>query len=558
MSDSANTDTKDFVRSMVERDLESGRVDRVATRFPPEPNGHLHIGHAKAICLDFGLAREYGGTCNLRFDDTNPETEDMAFVEAIQRDVRWLGFEWDGLCFASDYFERLWGYALELARAGKAYVDESSDEEIRAHRGTITEPGRPTAGRDRPIEENLELMERMRAGEFPDASMVVRARIDLAHPNMKMRDPVLYRVLHRSHYRTGDDWCVYPLYDHAHCLSDSIEGITHSLCTLEFENNRAIYDWILDNVDVPRPRPEQTEFARLNLTYTVLSKRKLAQLVAAGHVEGWGDPRMPTLWGLRRRGYTPEAIRAFCDAVGVAKANSVVDVAMLEHAVRDDLNHRAPRVLCVLDPLKVTITNFPEGEEDVLEGDYWPRDIPKEGTRPLPFSRELWIERSDFMEDPPGKFYRLAPGREVRLRYGYFIRCEEVVKGENGEVVELRCTYDPATRGGQAPDGRKVKGTIHWVSAAHALPVEVRLYDRLFADERPGADGADFLESLNPDSLEVAAAWIEPSVAGAEPGERYQFERHGYFYLDPEAQTGDRPVFHRTVPLRDSWTRRSG
>jgi glutaminyl-tRNA synthetase len=557
MADSTSAAAKDFVRAMVERDLAAGKYEEVATRFPPEPNGHLHIGHAKAICLGFGLAEEFGGTCNLRFDDTNPETEDMEYVEAIQRDVRSLGFEWTSLCFASDYFERFYEYAVELVRAGKAYVDDHSEEEIRRHRGTVTEPGRPSPGRDRSVEENEDLFARMRAGEFPDGSRVLRAKIDLAHPNMKMRDPVLYRVLHRSHYRTGDAWCIYPLYDHAHCLSDSIEGITHSLCTLEFENNRAIYDWILDNVEVPRPRPEQTEFARLNLTYTVLSKRKLAQLVAGGHVEGWGDPRMPTLWGLRRRGYTREAIRAFCDAVGVAKANSVVDVAMLEHAVRDDLNYRAPRVLCVFDPLKVTITNFPEGEEDWLDGDYWPRDIPKEGTRPLPFSRELWIERSDFMEDPPGKFYRLAPGREVRLRYGYFIRCEEVVKDARGEVVELRCTYDPETRGGQSPDGRKVKGTIHWVSAAHALPVEVRLYDRLFRDEQPGAGGGDFLESLNPESLSVADAWIEPSLAGAEPGSHFQFERHGYFYLDPESQTGDRPVFNRTVALRDRWSRHS-
>jgi glutaminyl-tRNA synthetase len=550
---------RDFVRAMVARDCETGKYGgRVKTRFPPEPNGYLHIGHAKAICLDFGVAREFGGTCNLRFDDTNPEAEDQEYVEAIRRDVRWLGFEWDEERYASDYYERLYDYAEELVLAGKAYVDDLSDEEISSYRGTVTEPGRPSPWRERTVEENLDLLRRMRAGEFPDGSRVLRARIDLAHPNMKMRDPILYRILRATHYRRGDAWSIYPLYDFAHCLSDSIEGITHSLCTLEFENNRAIYDWILENTSVPRPRPEQTEFARLALSYTILSKRKLLALVEGGHVEGWDDPRMPTLAGLRRRGVTPEAIRALCEEVGVAKANSVVDVAQLEHAIRADLNHRAPRVLAVLRPLEVTLVNYPEGEVEWLDAPYWPRDIPKEGSRKLPFARRLLIERDDFLEEPPKGYFRLAPGREVRLRYGYFIRCEEVVKDASGEVIELRCSYDPATRGGQAPDGRKVQGTIHWVSAEHAVPIEARLYDRLFLDETPGSGGRDVEESLNPASLEVLPrALAEPSLAGAASGSHFQFERLGYFYLDPASQRPDRAVFNRTVTLRDSWARRS-
>ncbi len=549
---------KDFLRAMVERDLASGKYGgRVATRFPPEPNGYLHIGHAKAICVDFGIAEEYGGSCNLRFDDTNPTTEDPEFVDAIKGDIRWLGFDWAAERYASDYFPQLYDFAVELIERGLAYVDDLSESEIREYRGTVREPGRDSPYRERSVAENLDLFARMRAGEFEEGAKVLRGKIDMAHPNMKMRDPVLYRILKRSHYRSGDAWCVYPMYDHAHCLSDAIEDITHSMCTLEFENNRAIYDWILENTTVAEPRPEQTEFARLNLSYTVVSKRKLLELVEGGHVEGWDDPRMPTLAGMRRRGVTPSSIRRFCDDIGVAKANSVVDVAMLEHAIRDELNYNAPRVLAVLRPLKVVITNYPAGEVDWLDADYWPRDIEREGSRKIPFSRELWIEKTDFMEQPPKKFYRLGPGREVRLRYGYFIRCEEVIKNDGGEVVELRCTYDPETRGGQAPDGRKVRGTIHWVSAAHAIETEVRLYDRLFADPEPLAHDRDFKEFLNPDSLEVFAAKVEPSLAGAEPGSHFQFERHGYFFLDPVGSREGAQVWNRVVALRDSWARRS-
>jgi glutaminyl-tRNA synthetase len=549
---------RDFLRAMVARDVASGKFGRpVTTRFPPEPNGYLHIGHAKAICVDFGIAEEYGGACNLRFDDTNPTTEDPEYVAAIKDDIRWLGFEWAAERYASDYFEQLYGFAVELIEKGLAYVDDESETEIRERRGTVKEPGRESPFRDRTVAENLDLFERMRAGEFDEGAKVLRARIDMAHPNMKMRDPILYRILERDHYRTGDAWCVYPMYDHAHCLSDAIEGITHSMCTLEFENNRAIYDWILEHTTVIRPRPEQTEFARLNLSYTIVSKRKLLELVEGGHVDGWDDPRMPTLAGLRRRGVTPTALRRFCDDIGVAKANSVVDVAMLEHAIRDELNAAAPRVLCVLRPLKVVITNYPPERVEWLDADYWPRDIPKEGSRQVPFSRELFVERTDFMEDPPSKWFRLAPGREVRLRYGYFIRCDEVVRDAAGEVVELRCTYDPETRGGQAPDGRKVRGTIHWVSAAQSLPVEVRLYDRLFDDPEPSSHDEDFKTFLNPASLEVLAeARIEPSVAGSGPGTRYQFERHGYFHLDPRS-TADRQVWNRVVALRDVWERKA-
>jgi len=552
----------DFIRAKVAADRAAGRYGgRVATRFPPEPNGYLHIGHAKSICLNFGVAEELGGTCNLRFDDTNPLTEDMEYVAAIERDVAWLGFAWDGRYFASDYFERLYRWALELVRRGRAYVDSLSEREIQEHRGTVTEPGRESPYRERSVAENLDLFRRMRAGEFPNGAHVLRAKIDMAAANMKMRDPLLYRIRHARHYRTGDEWPIYPMYDFAHCLSDFQEGITHSLCTLEFENNRELYDWILAALE-PEPHPQQIEFARLNLSYTVLSKRRLLELVRDGHVDGWDDPRMPTLSGLRRRGYTPEAIRAFCDRIGVAKANSLVDVAQLEHAVRDDLNWTAPRVLGVLEPLKLVITNYPEGETEELDAPYFPRDVPREGSRTVPFSRELWIEREDFAEDPPEGFHRLAPGREVRLRYAYFVRCEEAVRDpESGEVVEVRCTYDPETRGGAAPDGRRVRGTLHWVSAAHALPAEVRLYDRLFRVEDPGADGGDWREHLNPESLRVLArARVEPSLASAEPGDRFQFERQGFFYLDPEADGGGGAglVFNRTVTLRDTWAKIAG
>jgi glutaminyl-tRNA synthetase len=555
----------DFLRAIVIADRKAGKHGgRVHTRFPPEPNGYLHIGHAKSIHVNFGIAAEFGGLCNLRFDDTNPETEDPEFVQSIQDDVRWLGYDWDDrLYFASGYFERLYELAEGLIEDGKAYVDSLSEEEIRAHRGTVTEPGRPSPWRDRTAEESLDLFRRMRAGEFPDGAHVLRARIDLAAANMKMRDPLLYRIRHARHYRTGDEWCIYPMYDWAHPLSDAIEDITHSFCTLEFENNREIYDWAVRESRI-ETSPRQIEFARLNLSYTVLSKRKLAQLVEGGHVAGWDDPRMPTLAGLRRRGYTPESIRAFCHRIGIAKANSTVDMAMLEHSVRDDLNARAPRVLCVLRPLKVTITNYPEGPEDrdrceELDAPYWPHDVPREGSRKLPFGRTILIERDDFAEEPPPGFRRLAPGREVRLRYAYFISCHDIVRNDAGEVVELLCTYDPATRGGAAPDGRNPAGTLHWVSAEHALPVEVRLYDRLFTVEKPGeTKGADFLAHLDPASLEaLSGARVEPAVAGAEPGSRFQFERLGYFYLDPEDSTAGRTVFNRIVPLRDAWARKA-
>ena len=563
------TDTAglDFIRTRVAEDLAAGtHGGRVATRFPPEPNGYLHIGHAKSIVLNFGVAAEQGGTCNLRFDDTNPLTEDPEYVGSIQHDVAWLGYEWDALLFASDYFQRFYDCAEELVRRGLAYVDDLSEAEIQQYRGTVTEPGRPSRWRDRTPEENLDLLRRMRAGEFADGSRVLRARIDLAAKNMKMRDPLLYRIRHAEHYRSGDDWSIYPMYDFAHPLSDAFEGISHSLCTLEFENNREVYDWLVDHLGFS-PRPYQIEFARLNLSSTVLSKRKLLELVHGGHVAGWDDPRMPTLAGLRRRGVTPEAIRSFCEAIGVAKSNSVVDVAQFEHAVRDDLNHRAPRVLGVLDPLPVTIVNYPaEGDDgEELDAPYWPHDVAKEGSRPLPFSRNLLIERDDFAEQPPKGWQRLSPGAEVRLRYAYFIRCGEVVRDEEGNVVELRCSYDPDTRGGAAPDGRRPAGTIHWVSADRALPCRVNLYDRLFTTENPGADSGDPLADLNPGSLRVAEdARVEPSVAGAAPGSRFQFERNGYFYLDPQGVAADGTtveggalVFNRTVTLRDSWAKRA-
>jgi glutaminyl-tRNA synthetase len=544
---------RDFIRDLIRADLRSGRHKTIVTRFPPEPNGYLHVGHAKSICLNFGVAEELGGRCNLRFDDTNPAKEAQEYIDAILRDVAWLGFDWgEHLHHASDYFEQLYDWAEHLIGAGKAYVDDQSQAEIRASRGTLTEPGTNSPFRDRSAEESLDLFRRMRAGEFETGARVLRARIDMEAGNINLRDPVLYRILHAAHPRTGTDWCIYPSYDFAHGQSDAIEGVTHSLCTLEFEDHRPLYDWLLDNLPVPA-RPRQVEFARLNLGYTVLSKRLLTQLVRDGHVSGWDDPRMPTLAGLRRRGVPAQAIRDFIGRIGVAKAQSLVDPAMLDHAVRDLLNKVASRRMAVLRPLKVVIENYPEGEGEELEAVNNPED-PAAGTRQVPFSRELYIERDDFMEDPPKKFFRLAPGREVRLRYAYFLTCREAVKDASGEVVELRCTYDPATRGGNAPDGRKVKATLHWVSAAHAIPAEVRLYDRLFASPEPGA-GGEMIADLNPDSLQVLEGCrLEPALAGAGGEEPLQFERQGYFRLDPESSPG-RPVFNRTVGLRDVWAK---
>ncbi|MFP3868346.1 MAG: glutamine--tRNA ligase/YqeY domain fusion protein [Desulfobacteraceae bacterium] len=547
-----------FIRQIIAADLKANKNQgRVVTRFPPEPNGYLHIGHAKSICLNFGLAIDFGGVCNLRFDDTNPSKEEMEYVESIKADVRWLGFDWgERLFYASDYFDRFYQYAVQLVKAGKAYVCSLSPEEIRRYRGTLTEPGQDSPYRRRSVEENLDLLERMRAGEFPEGTHVLRAKIDMTHPNLHMRDPVLYRILHASHHRTGDQWCIYPLYDFAHCLSDSLEGITHSICTLEFEDNRILYDWILDELEVPC-HPQQIEFARLNLTYTVLSKRKLLQLVNEGYVCGWSDPRMPTIAAMRRRGYTPAAIRNFCERIGVGKRENLVDLELLEYCVREDLNKRAPRVMAVLRPLRVVIDNYPKEQVEELEAINNPED-PSMGTRPVPFSRVLYIERDDFMEHPPKKFFRLAPGREVRLRYAYFIKCTGVVKDERtGEVMELRCTYDPQTRGGYAPDGRQVKATLHWVSAAHAFPAEVRLYDRLFSKPNPGeAQNGDFKSCLNPDSLEIiAAAQLEPGLTAATPGSFYQFERLGYFCVDPVDSTAGAPIFNRTVTLRDTWAK---
>jgi glutaminyl-tRNA synthetase len=544
---------RDFIRDIVRADLEAGRYDTVVTRFPPEPNGFLHIGHAKAICLNFGVAEAFGGHCNLRFDDTNPLKEELRYIEAIKEDVRWLGFDWGGhLYFASDYFERLYEWAEHLVRHGDAYVDDLSPEETRAYRGTLTEPGRNSPYRNRPVEENLDLLHRMRAGEFPDGARVLRAKIDMASGNINLRDPVLYRILHATHPRTGDAWCIYPTYDFAHGQSDAIEGVTHSLCTLEFEDHRPLYDWLIEHLPVPS-RPRQYEFARLNLSHTILSKRRLIQLVEEGHVRGWDDPRMPTLRALRRRGIPPAAIRDFVRRVGVARAGNLVEPALLDHCVREFLNRTAERRMAVLRPLKVVLDNYPEGQSEQFEAINNPED-PAAGTRLVPFSRELYIERDDFMEEPAAKFFRLAPGREVRLRYAYLITCREVVKDAAGEVVLLRCTYDPASRGGDAPDGRKVRGTLHWVSAAHALPAEVRLYDHLFTRPEPGAHG-DFLADLNPRSLEVLTdSQVEPSLATAVTGEAVQFERQGYFCRDPDS-TPERPVFNRTVPLRDTWAR---
>ena len=558
MSQTDLSPSTDFIRNIINEDLLTNKyAGRVHTRFPPEPNGYLHIGHAKSICLNFGIAADFNGLCNLRFDDTNPSKEEVEYVESIQADVRWLGFDWDDrLFYASDYFEQLYEYAVQLIKKGKAYVCDLSADEIRDYRGTLTQPGKDSPYRDRPVVENLDLFARMRAGEFPNGSRTLRAKIDMASPNITLRDPVLYRILKASHHRTGDNWCIYPMYDFTHCLSDSIEGITHSICTLEFENNRPLYDWVLDQLEVYHP--QQIEFARLNLSYTVLSKRKLLQLVQDGIVSGWDDPRMPTLSGIRRRGYPPEAIRDFCNQIGVAKANSIIDIALLEHFVRQDLNRRAPRVMGVLRPLRVVLVNFPEDLVEEVEAVNNPEDASM-GTRKVPFSRVLYIERDDFREDPPKQFFRLAPGREVRLRYAYFITCVGVVKDEKtGEVIELHCTYDPATKGGDAPDGRKVKATLHWLSAAHALEVETRLYDRLFIKENPDEveAGADFKSNLNPNSLEVLkGCFVEPGLAGAAPGSIYQFERQGYFCVDPVESTAGKLVFNRTVSLRDSWAK---
>ncbi len=549
---------RDFIRELVAEDVATGRFGRgPATRFPPEPNGFLHMGHAKSICLNFGIAQEFGGTCNLRFDDTNPATEDVRYVEAIQRDVEWLGFKWDGLFYASDYFEKLYDIAEGLVRAGKAYVDDQNEEQIRTNRGTVTSAGTPSPWRERSAEENLDLLRRMRAGEFADGTKVLRAKIDMAHPNMIMRDPLLLRIRHAHHYRRGNDWCIYPLYDFAHGLSDAIEGITRSLCTLEFKDAREIYDWLVREAGFANP-PTQIEFARLELDYTILSKRKLLKLVNEGHVSGWDDPRMPTIAGLRRRGVRPEAIRAFAEVIGVARKDARVEYATYEHAVRNDLNMEVPRRLCVLNPLKVVLTNYPEGQVEELEAQDYPHDVPKTGSRTVPFTRELYVDRDDFMEDPPKKFYRLSVGREVRLRFGYLITCQEVIKNDAGEVVELRCSYDPETRSGNAPDGRKVQGTIHWVSATHSVSCEVRLYDRLFTQPDPDdvPEGQDFLSTINPSSLVVIPdAKIEPSVMRDPVGSRYQFERVGYFYAEPESSTDAKRVFNRVVGLRDSWAK---
>jgi len=547
-----------FIREIIQEDRKKGKNDgRVHTRFPPEPNGCLHIGHAKSICLNFGLAKQYGGLCNLRFDDTNPSKEEVEYVDSILEDVRWLGFDWDDrLYYASDYFEQLYEYAVQLIKLGKAYVCDLSPDQVRQYRGTLTEPGKESPYRNRSVDENLDLFERMRRGEFEDGSRVLRAKIDMASGNLNMRDSTIYRIKKASHHRTGDKWCIYPMYDFTHCLSDSIEGITHSICTLEFEDHRPLYDWFLDELGVFHPR--QIEFARLNLTYTVMSKRKLLELVDRDHVTGWDDPRMPTISGLRRRGYTPEAIRNFCERIGVAKRDSMVDISLLEHCLREDLNKRAQRVMAVLHPLRVVIVNYPEEQAEELEAVNNPED-PSAGTRKVPFSRVLYIEREDFREDPPKKYFRLAPGREVRLRYAYFIKCVDVVKNDKtGEIIELHCTYDPETRGGSAPDGRKVRGTIHWVSAAHALEAEVRLYDHLFTRENPLDDdeGGDFRQCLNPQSLEMLTSCrVEPSLSGAAPGSRYQFERLGYFCVDSVDSSKESLVFNRTVTLRDTWAK---
>jgi len=556
VNDKSESERLDFVRQIVDDDLKTGKWDgRVITRFPPEPNGYLHIGHAKSICLNFGIAAEFGGTCHLRFDDTNPEKEEQEYVDSIMEDVKWLGWDWgEHLYFGSDYFDQMYEYAVDLVKKGKAYVCDLTAEQTREYRGTLTEAGKDSPYRSRSVEENLDLLERMRKGEFPDGSRTLRAKIDMANANFNMRDPVMYRVVHAEHHRTGEKWCIYPMYDWAHGLEDSVEKITHSICTLEFENHRPLYDWFLDELGAYHP--QQIEFARLNLTYTVMSKRRLLSLVRDGHVSGWDDPRMPTISGLRRRGYSPAAIRNFCKTIGVNKFNSTIDMALLDHCLRDDLNKTSPRVMAVLRPLKVVIENYPEGQSEQLDAINNPEDA-SAGTRKVPFSREFYIERGDFMEDPPRKFFRLAPGREVRLRYAYFVTCTDVVKDDQGNIVELRCTYDPATRGGDAPDGRKVKATLHWVSAQHALNAEVRLYDNLFTKENPddAPKGEDFTSNLNPNSLEALTdCKLEPSLTGAGALSRYQFERLGYFCVDPDS-TADKPVFNRTVGLRDTWAK---
>ena len=545
----------DFIRDIIDEDIKTNKYDgRVHTRFPPEPNGYLHIGHAKSICLNFGIAQQYGGLCNLRFDDTNPSKEEEKYVESIKDSVRWLGFDWeDRLYFASDYFEQMYDYAIQLIKAGKAYVDDLSADEIREYRGTLTQPGKDSPYRNRSVEENLDLFQRMRAGEFENGTRVLRAKVDMASPNLNLRDPAMYRILHEEHHRTGDKWCIYPMYDWAHGFEDSIERITHSICTLEFEDHRPLYDWFLDQVGAYHP--QQIEFARLNLSYTLMSKRKLLQLVQQGHVTGWDDPRMPTIAGLRRRGYTPEAIRDFCERIGVAKTDSTIDIALLEHCIRDDLNKRAPRVMGILRPLRVVIDNYPEGQTEEMEAVNNPED-PDAGIRKVPFSRVLYIERDDFREVPPKGFFRLFPGNEVRLRYAYLVKCTKVVKDKQiGEVIELHCTYDPATRGGNTPDGRKVKGTIHWLSTAHAVKAKMRLYDRLFTVENPGEVTDSCKSVLNPNSLETVSGYVEPSLAGAAPGSRYQFERLGYFCADLKDSSPERLVFNRTIGLRDTWAK---
>ncbi|QTX32338.1 glutamine--tRNA ligase/YqeY domain fusion protein [Aminithiophilus ramosus] len=543
-----------FIEQIIRDDLQSGRVSKVVTRFPPEPNGYLHIGHAKSICLNFGLAEQFGGDCNLRFDDTNPAKEETEYVESIKRDVSWLGFRWAHLRFASDYFESFHRWALELIEAGRAYVDDQGPEEIRASRGTLTEPGRESPWRNRSVEENRDLFRRMGEGEFDEGSRVLRARIDMAHPNINMRDPVLYRILKKSHHRTGDRWCLYPMYDFAHGYEDAIEGVTHSICTLEFADHRPLYDWFLENVSVPS-RPRQYEFARLNLTYTVMSKRKLLQLVTEKIVSGWDDPRMPTISGLRRRGYTPSAIRRFCADIGVSKANSLVDIEFLQFCIREELNRDADRVMAVLDPLKVVIENYPEGQIEELEALNNP-EAAEATYRKIPFGREIFIERDDFMENPPKKFFRLSPGSEVRLKHAYLVTCTDVIRDGSGRVVELRCRYDPESRGGEAPDGRKVKGTLHWVEASHALAAEVRLYDRLFTlrDMDSMEEGKDYRDYLNADSLRVVSALVEPSLGQAGPGERFQFLRHGYFIVDDDSRP-EALVLNRTVSLKESWSK---
>jgi glutaminyl-tRNA synthetase len=554
--DSTATRPSNFIKDIIQGDLAHNKNNgRVATRFPPEPNGYLHIGHAKSICLNFGLAVEYSGTCNLRFDDTNPSKEDVEYVDSIQEDVHWLGFTWDDrMYYASDYFEQLYQYAEQLIKEGKAYVCELSPDEMREYRGTLKAPGKDSPYRSRSADENLDLFRRMRAGEFADGSKTLRAKIDMASPYIVMRDPVIYRIMRAHHHRTGDKWCIYPMYDFTHCLSDSIEGITHSICTLEFENNRPLYDWVLDQLPV-KYHPQQIEFARLNLNYTVMSKRKLLQLVQEKHVTGWDDPRMPTICGLRRRGYTPEAIRDFCDRIGVAKADSMVDVGMLEHCLREDLNKRAPRVMAVLNPLKVVITNYPEGQTEEFEALNNPEDE-SHGSRKITFSRELYIEQDDFREDAPNKFYRLAPGKEVRFKTAYYITCNEVIKDSAGTIVELHCTYDPATKGGWSSDGRKVKGTIHWVSVKHAVEAEVRLYEHLFTTADMNTAEGDYISHLNPNSLSVIKkCYIEKSISAAKPGDGYQFERTGYFCVDTKDSTPQHLVFNRTVTLKDSWSK---